>query len=443
MGKKKGSIRDKGRNIAGTCSNRNCRGGNRGTTTTDNRATTAATTTTTTTAQSTTLPFKTLTERERMEVLLRVRQHYGGINEEEKKEGRHRLIYGKFEALPPPVLMAVKLYTKWKKYDLITSRMSYDEQINVPPEVVQTALLEQQALQELYDEHNLSDQDMHSYYMEFMRDAAAFDMVIRSLLQSRSPTADQRTIKACSYIIDAMLKVADDSATLKTNRRCLVVECGIGDDEILALTRLSSTSVAKDRKTTNTTETLIQPSQFYGIDISGEMIKHAKESFPLCHFTKSDFLKYHPTDHICHGNTEIMPGDHKNEDKYFDAILLCSIFEMQNTTQVLEKAVSLLRPNGCGTIVLVHTKGARDASDAYYAIPNYLSYLLPTAQELRSFANDHNAKQDMQHPCANATATTETTSGTTSVRLLVEPADAGTRQDLLEGYLAVLQVHVR
>jgi trans-aconitate methyltransferase len=63
---------------------------------------------------------------------------------------------------------------------------------------------------------------------------------------------------------------------------------------ISALTSVSSASAAASNNTSNNTGTFIQPSQIYGIDISSEMIKYAKELHPHCHFICGDLRNIIP-----------------------------------------------------------------------------------------------------------------------------------------------------
>jgi SAM-dependent methyltransferase len=439
MGKKQGSARKKGRN---------CSGGNRGTG--SGTATTTTTTTKTTTPSVKTaisLPTKTLTKKERDTIIRRMYKQYGGRTDYDVVMGSQRLIASVFDALPHHIREALHLFTKLEECKKLLSTLPIDEQImmcaTLSPKDISTVLRGQQQLQDFYTEYNLSRDDMLNFYIEISRDVCAYCMMADSLMKPRSAIHDQRIVRASSYIVDAMLCWEDDSTTALEKRRCLVVGCGIGD-AIVALTTLSSSLVAVDNKTVGNTGTFIQPSQIYGIDISGEMIKHAKELHPHSHFVHGDILKYDPSTGSHSTDCENAETDiltEGNDDQYFDGIIFCSSLEdKESTHRVLEKAVSLLRPSCRGTIVLVDTTGAGESKGRYCEFPSSLMRLLPTAKDLLTFVDEYNAKQSRQLADATTDTTMVLATSTTLVHLSVEPADADTPQDKSEGYLAVLSV---
>jgi ubiquinone/menaquinone biosynthesis C-methylase UbiE len=432
MGKKKASERSKARISTG--SNRNSQLSNGGANTDGGTAMTTTTTTTTTAPKLTpttiTVPAAdtNLTDDDRNELKRQMYQLYGGVSLYDIGPGLQHRTLSNLAALPPYVNEALQVYTTCKKYQYIVSNFPVDDHIrclrmNKLPAKPGLIKLEQQKLQDLYTKHGMSDRDMHNFFQETRWDAYAYYYAAQSLLNPEPSKNNPRVVKACSYIVDAMTSMEDD-ATDVANRRCLDIGCGIGD-AISALTTLSSVTGA-----------FIEPSQIHGIDISGETIKYAKELYPQSHFIHGDFSQYDPKssgDHTTNANSE--RRETGSDDEYFDGIIFSSSLPyMSNTYQVLEHAISILRPNGRGIIVLSQTTGAGPVQRIHHVEPNIVAQLCPTAQELRTFVEEYNTKQVNQ-----IADTTIAAMSNNLVRLLVEPADPDSAQDELEGYLAVLR----
>jgi hypothetical protein len=213
MGKKKGSARNKVRGNA--ISNRNGRRGNLGTSNGNSNGT-ATTTTTTTSAVTTamitrimepsTMPTKNVKDKDI--VLQRLRQRYGGTTENDIQTEIHRNKDSALAALPHHVYTGIHLYTKYKVFNMVVSTL-IDFFADLPPEVEEQAISEQQQLQDIYTKYGLSDRDMHNYFQQAAWDAISYYLVSRSLL---NPKPSNKT--ASSYIVDALTCVEKDTSVV-------------------------------------------------------------------------------------------------------------------------------------------------------------------------------------------------------------------------------------
>lgn len=135
------------------------------------------------------------------------------------------------------------------------------------------------------------------------------------------------------------------------------------------------------------------PKQITGTDLSPEMIRNAQEQHRGVEFVASDFLKVF-----------------QDEDG-FDGIILCSaLHDMPDPLAALQKAKSLLRPGG--KLVILHAQGAAHVLGQVKANPVMVKRGLPSGDELNAF--------DL------------------GLKVVVSPAEPGSKEDSEGGYLAVL-----
>ena len=139
----------------------------------------------------------------------------------------------------------------------------------------------------------------------------------------------------------------------------------------------------------------VQAHQIYGIDLSPEMIKNARELNAGPTFQAVDFLQ-----------------DYKPEGS-FEAVIFCSaLHDMPDMDATLAKAWSLVAPGG-GRLIIVHAQGASHVTQQVRANPVLVPRGLPTAA-------DYTAME------------------LKGASLVVEPAKTREEEDRL-GYLAVLE----
>jgi len=127
------------------------------------------------------------------------------------------------------------------------------------------------------------------------------------------------------------------------------------------------------------------------------MIRNAREQHVGVNFEAADFLKY------CESPT-VKDG--------FDGIIFCaSLHDLPDPVGALRRAAALLRPNG--RIVIVHPQGASHVLDQVRSNPILVRRGLPDVNELREL--------DL------------------GLDLVVGPPVADSKEEMHEGYLAVLQ----
>ena len=137
----------------------------------------------------------------------------------------------------------------------------------------------------------------------------------------------------------------------------------------------------------------LKESQIYGVDLSAEMIKNAKTMYPDGNWEAEDFFRY------------------SAPEKLFDGIMFCSsLHDLPNLMHALEHAVTLLKDGG--RVVVVHPQGASHVLNQVRANPVLVQRGLPTVEELKNLDK---------------------------LKLIKEPAMAKSRQEKIDGYLAVLQ----
>lgn len=137
----------------------------------------------------------------------------------------------------------------------------------------------------------------------------------------------------------------------------------------------------------------LMPKQITGTDLSPEMIRNAQSQHRGVEFIVSDFIKVF------------------DDKDGFDGIIFCSaLHDMPNQVAALQKAKSLLRPGG--TIVIIHAQGAAHVLGQVKANPVMVKRGLPSGQELDAI--------------------------NLGMKVIVSPAEPGSKQDTEEGYLAVL-----
>jgi 2-polyprenyl-3-methyl-5-hydroxy-6-metoxy-1,4-benzoquinol methylase len=311
-------------------------------------------------------------------LLKKVQQTYGGTTPEAIRTGTQRRMDAMRMELPDHMHRAASLYQQLCVWNATVARMSLYQQMQIPMREVEQKKEMQDELSRIYQEHHVSNTDLHNLFQKMTWDASADAKATRAVLSgSMSQHILQRIERACSVVTEAVLRNGP-------NGRCFDVGCGHG------------TLVPTFRNQ-------LQDSQIYGLDLSSEMIRNARELYPLCHWEAGDLLQY--------------PGPpvSSNEAPGFDGILFCSsLHDMPDCHAALTKAASLLRGPGC-PLVLVHASGAGHVLQQVQANPVLVRRGLPTADELREWADDW------------------------QMQLTLEPASPNTPRDVAEGYLAVLE----
>ena len=115
--------------------------------------------------------------------------------------------------------------------------------------------------------------------------------------------------------------------------------------------------------------------QYKGLDLSLEMIKVARESFPEHEFIHSDYLKYY--DSVTSGS------------RGFDVIVFNECFHyFVNHQEIIDKSINLL--NRRGSIIISHPTGFTNVFSQHNKNHLMVPNLLPTIEKIKGYLSSHN-----------------------------------------------------
>jgi 2-polyprenyl-3-methyl-5-hydroxy-6-metoxy-1,4-benzoquinol methylase len=300
------------------------------------------------------------------QVLKRLASVYGGTSAQEIAVATQRRVDRARAELPTHLQRATLLYEQIVKWDSQLARLSILQQSKLAAQDMQAAQRAKQELQILLDQHGLTEDDLHIQFQQITWDASADAKAARAMTGSMPAAIAARVDRACQLLATA--RSNDES-------RCLDVGCGFG---VLVPHLIKA---GWNRK------------QICGVDLSAEMIRNAKEQHVGVDFCAADFCNY------------------KDDSRFDGIIMLAALHDMPNATASLEKAASLLRPNG--KLVIAHPQGALHVAKQVASNPVLVKRGLPDANELLAL--------DL------------------GLELVLKPAPAGSAQDADEGYLAVFE----
>ena len=295
-----------------------------------------------------------------------VLKKYGG----DIGKGTARRVEQAMKELPPHLQMAAQLYQQLQKWNSHLATLSVLQQAGLPQQEMDGARRAQEELDRLYKEHDFTEHDLHNVFQRVTWDASADAKAARAITGEMPAHIVARVDRACEIAANCVKEYANGDG------RCLDVGCGYG----VLVPHLTSFGV--------------KPKQIVGVDLSKEMIRNAREQHRGVEFHAVDYLK-----------------DYQN-DEGFDSIILCSaLHDFSDPQIVLQKSVSLLRPNG--KLIIAHPQGASHVQRQANANPVLVRRGLPTAEELRGMSLD-------------------------GMELEIEPASPRSKEEESEGYLAVL-----
>lgn len=305
---------------------------------------------------------KTAKKSTAKKVQKQVLQHYGG----DIARGTQGRIDRAMAELPPHLRLATGLYQKLQKWNQYVSQLGVLEQTKLSSQEVEGAKRGQQQLDQIMAEHDLTERDLHNVFQQITWDASADAKAARAVTGRMPAEIEARIDRACEIL-----------ASSAANRpRCLDVGCGFG----VLIPHLTNAGIS--------------PSSIVGVDLSPEMIRHARTNHRQCTFVAADFV------------------DEYKDEEGFDGIVFCSaLHDLPDMIGALQKAESLL--NEEGRIVIVHPQGASHVQGQVQANPILVKRGLPTAEELSTMLP--------------------------SLTLEHSPARAGTPEETKNGYLAVLR----
>lgn len=157
-----------------------------------------------------------------------------------------------------------------------------------------------------------------------------------------------------------MLAVANWSLQTSTHTNQLkLLDVGCGNGILLKYVNIQASKVCSQWTDKN----------FYGVDLSSEMIKFAKKNYPKAHFTQTNFFNYQASES-------------------FTSITFNECFHyFVNPSDVIKKAISLLSKKGI--ILISHPRGFHNVELQRASSQLLVPKLLPSAEEVLSLANTY------------------------------------------------------
>jgi 2-polyprenyl-3-methyl-5-hydroxy-6-metoxy-1,4-benzoquinol methylase len=302
------------------------------------------------------------------QVLKQLEKTYGGTSPQDIARGTQQRMDQQLKLLPEHLQTALQIYQKLQPWKHRLQSMTLLQQSQLLPSDLEGAQRATSELEQLLQQHDLTESDLHNVLQQLTWDASADAKAARSLTGTMPPSIQRRVERACQVVAESVVE--------KENGKCLDVGCGFGVYVPFLL------------------KAGLSANQIKGIDLSPEMIRNAELWHPEVSFEAADFFQYQPKE-------------------LYNAILFCSaLHDLPDMMGALEKASSLLAPNG--TIVIVHPQGASHVAGQVRSNPVLVRRGLPTTEELLLLLPGR-------------------------MELLVEPAAAKSQREDQEGYLAVLQ----
>lgn len=300
------------------------------------------------------------------DVAKQIEQQYGGTSPQDIAKGTQERIDAAMKELPNHVQVATQLYQQLQRWNARLSTLSVLEHANLPPPELEGARRAEEELERICQEYNLTNDDLHNIFQKVTWDASADAKAARALTGTMSKDITDKVDNACRIVANA---VGSDG-------QCLDVGCGCG----VLIPHLTKAG--------------LKANQIYGVDLSFEMIRNAKEQHRGVEFQACDFQQY-------------------STDINFDAVIFCSsLHDLPNAKKALAKAASLL--DSGGKLVVAHPQGASHVARQHSANPVMVQNKLPDAIELSTIVSEM------------------------GLEIEKEPATPGSSQEEAEGYLAVL-----
>ncbi|EEC50588.1 predicted protein [Phaeodactylum tricornutum CCAP 1055/1] len=304
----------------------------------------------------------------------RAQKSYGGASAREIAQATQQKIENEMMNLPPHYQMATQLYQQLQTRNAHVADLTVLEQAGLSLQELDGAKRAQDKLERLYLEYDFSENDLHNVFQRITWDASADAKAAKAMLGEMPKEISDRVDRACSYVADGVLAAGPSG-------RCLDVGCGYG----VLVPHLIESGIAL--------------SQIYGVDLSTEMIRNAREQHRGATFEAADFLEEYQD---------------LNDEVGFDSIIFCcSLHDLPDLPRSLRKAASLLRSQG--NLIVVHPQGASHVTKQMKSNPVMVKRGLPNAEELRAMKLE-------------------------GLELQIEPTKEGSREELERGYLAVFRI---
>ena len=346
-------------------------------------------------------------------VLKTLETMYGGTSPTQIAQGTERMIERSLQSQPPHVQLAIQLYRQLPTLRGPNQTDRPNTTLTSGEERLDGTQPIQMELNQLLQEHNLTERDLHNLLQKATWDASAYAKAARALTGEMPIDTQRKVQRGCDLLFEYASQAAASASMLQGNDEDESAEPQ--SDEKNSLTVLDvgcgfGVLVPFLKKAGFTS------SQIHGLDLSPEMIHHAQETMMHQYrdnpssvtgdstllsptFTAGDFLSYHT-------------ASSSKKGSYHHGLIFCSsLHDMPNMMEAtLPKARDLLCPEG-GVLVILHPQGASNVLAQARSNPTMVSRGLPTTSELQLLEG---------------------------FELIHAPAKAGSMAEAREGYLAVL-----
>jgi SAM-dependent methyltransferase len=376
-------------------------------------------------------------------MLKKVQQKYGGTSAQEIAQSTQQQIEAAIKQLPPHMQMAIQFYQQLQKWNAHVAGLSVLEQAtHLSTPELDGAKRAQDELNRLYQQYDISSHNVHNILQQITWNASADAKAARSVTGNMPTEIETRVDRACVIVAKTLRRTAAASATQSSNEAVEkatqssneAVETATAAEKEAAEARMLDVGCGFGVLVPHLIKAGVQPSQIFGVDLSPEMIRNAQEMHQNHdrHRSKNAGPTFEAVDFLGDDYRGPPPkaSSRSESDNHapdtggccFDSIIFCSsLHDMPDVIGAINKAARLLRPDG--TLVIVHPQGASHVLNQVRANPALVTRGLPEAEELQTLCS--NTNNDAQ--CD------------TGLELVVEPASAGSKEEALEGYLAVLQ----
>ncbi|VEU34583.1 unnamed protein product [Pseudo-nitzschia multistriata] len=317
----------------------------------------------------------------------KMKKVYGGTSKEAIAAGTEkRIAHLMKNSLDESVQKALELREIVQMFERrITGMGPEDIRQRYSQEELETAIQNRRTFEEHMETNDLTEEDLQVAMQKLTWDASADAKACRSVTGNMPATFKNRVTKAAQVAYEAA-----------TDKESLVLDVGCGYGVLVPFLKKAG----------------FKPSQIHGVDLSGEMIGHAKSFYPDVaskgSFEARDFF----------GDTE---DDQKNK---YSSVLFCSaLHDLPDPKRALLKARDDLLDGKPGSrLVIVHAQGAFHVLNQNKQNPLLVPRGLPTSAELKEWLCEEGED-----------------SGKSSMKLVHEPAEPKSQQEVREGYLAVLE----
>lgn len=317
----------------------------------------------------------------------KMKKVYGGISTEAIAAGTEKRIkYLMENSLDEPVQKALELREIVQMFERRISGMGPEEiRQRYSKEDLETAIQNRRTFEEHMATHDLAEGDLQVAMQKLTWDASADAKACRSVTGKMPATFKNRVTKAAEIAHEA------------TDTESLVLDVGCGYGVLVPFLKKAG----------------FKANQIHGVDLSSEMIGHARSFYPDVaskgSFEAADFF----------ADTD---DDHKN--KYRSVIFCSSLHDLPDPKRALLKAREDLLDSKQGSrLVIVQPQGASHVLNQSKQNSLMVPRGLPTSAELNEWLCEDG--EDAERP---------------RMTLVHEPAEPKSQGEVREGYLAVLEM---